>query len=96
MPLLVQWTNAGLISAISFIMLFSSVASILVGCLLMQLGKPIRLAFVLHIAFSAMACLTTHFIFIYPLALGISVAVTALIWPVSKDTDRVRTDISSV
>lgn len=83
-PLLVQWVSEGLLSVVSFLLLFFSVASILVGCLLMKRGKPSRRAFVLHIASSVMACVTTHFFFVTPLALGVSVAVTALIWPASN------------
>jgi hypothetical protein len=71
----------GMISAVSFLFMFFSVTSILIGCVLVQLGKKSRLAFALHIVFAVLACFATHFRFAVPLVLGMSVAATALIWP---------------
>jgi hypothetical protein len=83
-PMLAHWANTGLISAISFLLLFGASASLLVGALMVQLGKRARLPFVLHIIFAVLAFLSSHslrFIFSIPLAIGVLVAATAIFWP---------------
>lgn len=81
-PMLVEWTSEGLISVISFVLLFAATVSLLVGALKVQLGKGGRLPFVLHIVFAALALASLHFLFAVPLAIGIVVAVTEIFWPV--------------
>jgi hypothetical protein len=43
-PMLAEWTNHGLISVISFLLLFVATFSLLIGALKVQLGKHSRLA----------------------------------------------------
>ena len=83
MPMFIQWVSTGLMSAISFLLLFCAVMSLLIGALRVRLGKRGTMAFLLHIAFAALACWRTHFLFTVPLALGVLVAISALVWPAS-------------
>ena len=86
-PMLAHWANNGSISLLSFLLLFSAVVSILVGAVMVQLGKRGRLPFALHILFAVFAFLSLHFLFAVPLALGVLVAVTAIFWPVAIQTN---------
>ena len=81
-PMLADWAITGLITGISFLLLFAAVVSILVGALMVQLDKPARLLFALHILFASMAFVSLHFFFAMPFALGVLVAVTLVFWPV--------------
>ena len=85
-PMLAHWANIGAISLISFILLFAATVSLLAGALAVQLGKRGRLPFVLHILFAVLAFYFLHSMFVLPLALGILVAATAILWPVTIQT----------
>jgi hypothetical protein len=78
-----RWVEHGLISVMSFLLLFCAAISLLVGALLVQSGKRGSVTFLLHIVFATLACLSTHFLFVVPLALGIIVTISALVWPAS-------------
>ncbi len=88
-PMLDDWFSAGLISGISFLLLFATVVSILVGALMVQRGKPARLLFALHILFATMAFVSLHFLFAMPLGLGVVVAVTLVFWPVAIEATEI-------
>jgi hypothetical protein len=88
-PMLVESTSEGLISVISFLLLFAATVSLLIGALKVQLGKGGRRAFILHIAFAALALASLHFRFAVPLALGIVVACTEVFWPVQPHANTV-------
>ena len=82
-PMLARWVNEGLITGISFLLLFSTVTSLAIGAFLVLQGKRGLVTFLLHIVFATLACISTHFMFFVPLALGIFTAISALLWPAS-------------
>jgi hypothetical protein len=84
LPMLTRWVVNGLISTISFLLLFCTVISLLVAARSVHLGKRGLVPFLLHIVFATLACFTTHFVFAVPLAIGIFVAISALVWPASS------------
>jgi hypothetical protein len=86
-PMFVHWVEHGLISVMSFLLLFCTAISLLAGGLLVQLGKRSSVTFLLHVVFATLACLSTHFLFIVPLALGVIVAISALVWSASAQQD---------
>ena len=86
-PKLLHWVNIGAMSAMSFLLLFCAVVSLLVGALSVWRGKRGAVPFLLHIVFAALACVTTHFMFAIPLALGVLVAIGALFWPARAQQD---------
>ena len=85
-PMLAQWTNAGLISLISFLLIIAATISLLLGALYVQLGKRSRRPFILHIAFAALALLSLHFMFAVPLIMGIVYASAEIFWPTKIQT----------
>lgn len=86
-PKLLHWVNVGAMSAMSFLLVVCAVVSLLVGALSVWRAKRGVVPFSLHIVFAALACVTTHFLFVIPLALGVLVAIGALLWPARAQHD---------
>jgi hypothetical protein len=84
---LLRWVNQNQISVISFLLLLGVVISLSVGAISVMRGKRSSRAFILHIVFAILACVSTHFLFVIPLALGALVAIGALIRPVLTQQD---------
>ena len=91
-PMLAEWTHNGLISAISFPLLFAATFSLLAGALKVQPGGRSRHHFTLHLVFAAPVLLSLRFMFSVPLAIGLLVAATEMLWPIEAQT---ATDIKT-
>ena len=80
MPLLFEMTRVGEISAMAMLLLLVAVISLALAALRVYFGKGARGAFVLHIVFAVVAAAMGEVFPPVPLALGLAVAVAALVW----------------
>lgn len=86
-PKLLDYVEHGLMSVISFTLLFATAMTLLIGAVAVHRGKRANITFLVHIVLAGLALVFLHFRIVVPLALGAVVAISAVLFPADAVDD---------